>query len=183
MWVAVLFCVSRVFSKLSSGTILGLAFVGTVVGLIIFISAGVLEINWPTLTSVSLTHYQGSVIVFPIIEEVLKLSGIFLTVRALQLTRIFSHELSAAKVFVLGASVGLGFAFFETLGIQNALTVVLRGIWTWPMHMCTSTILSSNIIILRMPKPRQVSMVLLVFLAAVLVHSLFNYSVLSLHFS
>jgi len=169
-WILVLYSISR--SKE--------IFIGIVMGFIVFLIVGSLEYYWPTLTGISLTESEGTIIYFPVIEEILKLLFIFLTIWILRLKLKMHKIIPLKKELIIGASVGLGFAFSETIGFSNLLTIIQRGLTTWPMHMLTSTILSFSVSIIWTFKPKRKAVFALALVSsAIIIHSLFNYLMLS----
>ncbi len=153
-----------------------LLFIGIIFGLLVFPLAGTLEFYWPTLTGIYLKESQGNIIYFPVIEETLKFLLIFLTFWILKLKPKTYEIMLCKKELTVGASVGLGFAFFETIGYSGLLVIIFRGFTTWLMHMTTSTLLSYSIVIIwALKSKRKMIFVLVLVSCAIIIHVLFNY--------
>ena len=144
----------------------------------VFWLAGLIEFNWSKITGISLTEEQSKTLIAPIVEEFAKLLFILFV---LWYTR---HKDISFDTMLFGASVGLGFAFIENFGvIENPLNVLLRGVFSWPMHILTATLLSYGIErFIKSKSKRNTFWTLALLLIAVGIHSAFNYTVLCLGF-
>lgn len=109
-------------------------------------------------------------IVAPIVEESLKF--LFILLLAWKSSRVLS------EVRIFGAAVGLGFAYFETLGvIANVPDILLRSVSSWPLHIITALFLSYGVES-RMTLKKPTAWTVAYFLIALTIHGAFNYTVL-----
>ena len=123
-----------------------------------------------SLLQTPLTIQVSSIIVAPIVEESLKF--LFILLLAWKSSRI----LSQVKIF--GAAVGLGFAYFENLGvITNVPDILLRSVSSWPLHIITALFLSYGVES-RMALKKPTAWTVAYFLIALTIHGAFNYTIL-----
>jgi RsiW-degrading membrane proteinase PrsW (M82 family) len=163
------------FSRRNLATIL----IGVGIGVLgVFSLAGLIEFNWFKITGISLTEEQSKTVIAPIVEESSKLLFLFLV------AWFTHHKRILLEIELFGASAGLGFAFIENFGvIANPLNVLLRGFFSWPMHIATATLLSYSVTrILKSRSKRNTFWTLSLFLTAMGIHSIFNYTILYLGF-
>lgn len=170
LWILMLYGVKRK---------LAIILLGIAVGILgVFSLSGFVEFNWFTITRIPLTEWQSKAVVAPVVEELSKLFFIFLIAR---LERR-AHILSNIKLF--GASLGLGFAFIENFGvIAYPLNALLRGLIAWPLHIGTATLLAyGGGHLLKSVSKRNLALTLAALMAAMLIHSFFNQTVLIVGF-
>lgn len=153
--------------------------IGVAIGILgVFLLAGSIEFNWFKITGISLTEIQSKIVIAPIVEEFSKLLFIFLLAW-------FTHYKSVLfDIELFGAGVGLGFAFIENFGvIANLLNVLLRGFSSWPMHIVTSILLSYGVRrFLKTQLKKGPFWILVLCLISIIIHSIFNCTILHLGF-
>ena len=146
---------------------------GVAIGIVgVFLLSGLIQLYWLRITGIPLTEHQNKAFIAPIVEESSKF--LFILLVAWKSRRVSS------EITIFGVSVGLGFAFIENFGfIANALNLLLRGFSSWILHMATTVFLSYGIrsrLVLR----RSTIWTVFGLLAAMLIHGVFNYAILSL---
>jgi RsiW-degrading membrane proteinase PrsW (M82 family) len=164
VWASLL---SRTSKRKLGSVLLGLA-IGTVfVTLVVF----GLESCLRGIVEMRVAEYQAKIIIAPIVEELTKL--LFISVFAWKSRTVLS------EVLTFGAAVGLGFGFFETLGMTSDIAnVILRNLSTVPMHMLSPFFTSYGVKKL-FEKRNPVWMIGSVLLA-IAIHSCFNFVILYL---
>ena len=143
---------------------------GLKLSILVFILGYFIE-QIPVLLGIALEAEQMKIIVAPIAEESSKYFFIFLAC----LKHDFG-ELTWREIIQFGATIGLGFAFFENFGfIENLSVVLLRGISSWILHVGTSILLAFSVGYALKSKPKLVwDLTPFLFWLAILLHAMFN---------
>jgi len=169
-WILVVYLSKRRLYIILVGVGIGIAGV--------FSLAGAVEYNWCQITGISLTEYQSKTVLAPVVEELSKFLFIF------SVSWYAYHKRNPFATELFGASVGLGFAFIENFSVAaDPLSAFFRGFLSWATHMVTALFLSYGVRrLLGSKSKRNAFCVIILLIAAMGIHSLFNHIVLSLGF-
>ena len=163
LWVLLLYLSSKNLKAILIGVAVGMLPVAL---LSVFMELFLLETVGITTTMMQVS----ATIVAPIVEEPLKFLFIFLPV--------WRSRITSSEVRIFGAATGLGFAYFENLGvITDTLAIVLRSFTSWPMHIITALLLSYSVENI-FTEERNLTRTATYFLIAITIHASFNYILL-----
>ncbi len=162
LWVSLLYLFNKNLEAILLGVAVGIVSVGL---LSILVESYIME-----TAGVTTAMQQSMIVVAPVVEESLKFLSIFLAAWK-------SHKV-LSEVRIFGAATGLGFAYFENLGvITNVQNILLRSFTSWPLHVITALVLSYAVKS-RLTLRRNIASTVVYFLTATIIHAGFNYVVL-----